>query len=431
MSETNAEPGPVRFRLRLKPGREKSVLQRHPWVFTGAVDELEALEEAQAGDVGDVVDQRGRFLARATIHPDSQIVARILAWEERPIDEEFFRERIGRALRLRQAVVGLEATDAFRLVNAEGDELPGLVVDRYGRVLIVQTLTSGMLRLRPLWLRALVDLLEPLAVLERGEKARREHLEGPGQAVLWGEAPPARFEIRENGLSYWIDWQSGQKTGFYLDQRENRAAVRRHARDREVLNLFGYTGSFSVAAAAGGARRIVQVETSPLAREMARLNWERNGLEESRLELSGEDVFHFLRQDGRSYDLLILDPPPLAKERASLERALRAYKDLHLWSFCRAREGGLIWSFSCSQHVSADLFQKVVFSAARDAGASLQWLGRLGAGPDHPVHLDHPQGEYLKGLWMQVLRPGRAPARRDPPEAGQRRRGPGKGGNDA
>jgi 23S rRNA (cytosine1962-C5)-methyltransferase len=408
-----AGAGEVRFRLRLKPGREKSVLQRHPWIYTGAVDELEALEEAQPGDVGDIVDSRGRFLARGTIHPESQIVARVLAWETVPIDQAFFRARIELAAAGRGDWVETGGTDSWRVVNAEGDELPGLVVDRYGAVLIVQILTSGMLRLQPLWLPALVEVLRPTAVLERGEKARREHFPGQMHNLLWGELPPPRFEIRENGLAYWVDWLGGQKTGFYLDQRENRAAVRRLARDREVLNLFGYTGSFSVAARAGGARRVVQVESSPVARELARLNWERNGFEPDLLEISGEDVFQFLRKDGRNFDLLILDPPPLAKDRASLERALRAYKDLHIWSFCRARPGALIWTFSCSQHVSADLFQKVVFGAARDAGASIQWLGRLGPGPDHPVHLDHPQGEYLKGMWLRVLRPGHPPARRE------------------
>jgi 23S rRNA (cytosine1962-C5)-methyltransferase len=196
------------------------------------------------------------------------------------------------------------------------------------------------------------------------------------------------------------------------------------------LNLFGYTGGFSVAAGAGGARRVLQVETSAPARELARANWDRNGLVPETLELSGEDVFRFLRHDTRTWDRLVLDPPPFARERGTIERATRAYKDLHLWALCRARPGALVWSYCCSQQVDADLFQKIVFGAARDAGASVQWLARLGPGPDHPVHLDHPQGEYLKGLLLRVLKPGTPPkpaAERTGTGAGSRlpvRRGP-------
>jgi 23S rRNA (cytosine1962-C5)-methyltransferase len=347
------------------------------------------------------------------VQPDSQILCRLFVWEDRPIDGALLAERIRRAADARQGLVDRENTTAWRVVNTEGDELPGLVVDRYGEVLVVQILTAGMARLAPLWCDALEEIFSPAAIFERGERARREVLAGgePASRVLRGALPPMPFEVRENGLRFLVDLEGGQKTGFYLDQRESRARVGRCAAGREVLNLFGYTGAFSVYAGIGGASKVVQVESSPAARELARLNWSRNGLAPEGLELSGEDVFRFLRHDHRAYDLLILDPPPFAKDRGSLERALRAYKDLNLWAFCRARPGALIWSFSCSQHVSSDLFQKVVFGAARDTGASVQWLGRLGAAPDHPVHLDHPQGEYLKGLWMRVLQPGtpRAP----------------------
>ncbi len=448
-STRGATPGEVRYRLILKPGREKSALLRHPWIFTGAVQEIEALPGAEAGDVGDVVSSRGEFLGRGTVQPDSQILARILAWEPRPIDVAFFEERIRRALEGRRGLfegglastvsgaaapldrsraeqageAGLFAagrvgrsvpgeTTAWRAVNSEGDELPGLIVDRYGPILVVQTLTAGMLRLRPLWLDALESLMKPEAILERGERGRREDLEGRPQPVLRGRLPDGPIEIRENGLRFLVDLEAGQKTGFYIDQRENREAVRGAARGRDVLNLFGYTGAFSVYAGAGEARLVTQVETSASAREFTRENWALNSLPPEGLEMSGEDVFRFLRRDERSWDLLILDPPPFAKDRGSVERALRAYKDLNLWAFCRARPGALIWSFSCSQHITADLFQKMVFGAARDVDASVQWLGRLGAAADHPVHLDHPQGEYLKGLRMRVLRPGTPPAPR-------------------
>lgn len=405
-------PARMMYRLRLKPGRERSLLLRHPWVFSGAIAEVEELPGAQPGDLGDVVDSRGTFLARGTVQPESQIVLRVLAFEPRPIDLAFFEERIGAAAEARRTLVDPAATTAWREVNSEGDLLPGLVVDRYGTALVTQTLTSGMLRLRPLWVEALRRALPCTAILERGERARRERIEEQGRpgSPLWGEAPAGPIEILEHGLRFVVDLEGGQKTGFYLDQRENRAQVRAHARDAEVLNLFGYTGAFSVHAGAGGARRVVQVETSAPARELTRLHWERNGLPADALELSAEDAFRFLRHDARHHDRLILDPPPFAKDRGSLERATRAYKDLHLWGFCRVRPGALVWTFSCSQQMTADLFQKVVFGAARDVDADVQILGRLGAAPDHPVHLDHPQGEYLKGLWLRVRRPGTPPA---------------------
>ncbi len=398
----------VMYRLRLKPGRERSLRLRHPWVFTGAVDEVEELPGASPGDLGDVVDHRGAFLGRGTVQPESQILCRILSFQPSAIDEAFFEERIRNAAALRRSLFEEGATNSWRAVNSEGDAIPGLVVDRYGDFLAAQTLTSGMLHLRPLWLPVLGRVFEPRGIIERGERARREQVEETPAAsrVLAGEAPPPWLEIREEGLPFLIDLESGQKTGFYLDQRANRSSVRRHAADRDVLNLFGYSGAFSVCAGVGGARHVVQVETSAPARELTRRNWERNGLDPARLELAAEDVFRFVRHDTRQYDLLVLDPPPFAKDRSSLDRATRAYKDLHLWSFCRARAGALIWSYSCSQQVTLDLFQKIVFGASLDCGAEVQMLGRLTAGPDHPIHLDHPQGEYLKGLWLRVLRPG-------------------------
>lgn len=404
-------PGSVTFRLRLKPGRERSVQQHHPWLFSGAVEEVETLPGALPGDLGDIVDSSGRFLARGTVQPDSQILCRILTWKDEPVDAEFFRCRIERAAAGRSGLLSGGDTTAWRVVNSEGDEIPGLVVDKYADLLVVQILTEGMSRCADLWLDPLEELFSPRAILERGERARRESVGArAGAAVLRGALEPGPLVIRENGLEFEIDPESGQKTGFYLDQRDNRMAVRRHSEGRRVLNLFGYTGAFSVAAGAGGASSVLHVESSAAARELAGRNWALNGLPDDRLQISGEDAFRFLRSRKETYDLMILDPPPLARDRGSLDRALRAYKDLNLWAFCRAAKGALIWSFSCSQHVPPDLFQKVIFGASRDAGASLQWLGRCGAACDHPVHMDHPQGEYLTGLWMRVLEPGRPPA---------------------
>ncbi len=404
--------GRTGYRLRLKPGRERSVLQRHPWLFSGAVAEVEALHGAVPGDLGDVVDTSGRFLARGTVQPDSQILCRILTWRDEPVDAAFFHRRVERAAAMRAELVADAETTAWRVINSEGDELPGLVVDIYGDILVAQVLTAGMSRHSNLWLDALESIFSPVAILERGERARRESVaeEGTGSRLLRGSLKPGPCLIHEHGLVYEMDPEVGQKTGFYLDQRDNRRAVRMHAGGRRVLNLFGYTGAFSVSAGAGGAGHVVHVESSAPARELARRNWAHNGLPKERFETSGEDAFRFLRNVRESYDLIVLDPPPFARDRRSLDRALRAYKDLNLWVLCRAKPGALVWSFSCSQHVSHDLFQKVVFGASLDARASVQWLGRCGAACDHPVHLDHPQGEYLNGLWMRVLEPGRPPS---------------------
>lgn len=401
-----------RYRLRLRPGREKSVLRGHPWIFSGAVEEVEALADARPGDVGDVIDAKGQFLARGTVHPESQIVCRILTREPRSIDTEFFAERIDWALALRDGLFRGRETNAYRLINAEGDELPGLIVDRYHHILVCQTLTPGMRLLEPLWQDILTDRLGPQAIVERGEAAAREPVgESPG-FLRRGLLPDGPVRIQENGHGFLADVRGGQKTGFYLDQRVNRDHCGRIAHERDVLNLFAYSGGFSVYAGHGGATRVVEVETSAAARSLASENWALNGLDPARLEQVDEDAFEYLRRGTDEFDLLVLDPPPLARNRGALEGALRAYKDLHLHAFRRSRPGAWIFTFTCSQHVSAELFQKIVFGAAQDVGARVQWVERLGAGFDHPVHLDHPEGEYLKGLLLRVLVPGRPMRRR-------------------
>ena len=409
MSSSSLEP---RFRLRLRRGRDRSVELRHPWLFSGAVEEIEALPDAVPGDVGDVLSADGRFLARGTVHPESQIVCRLLTWTDESIDEAFFDARIARAIELRRDLLSSTRTNACRLVNAEGDELPGFVVDRYHQYLVVQTLSAGMARAQNLWLAVLVDRMKPLGILERGDHSAREEVgTEPGQ-VLHGLVPNDPLLIHENGLSFRVDLFGGQKTGFYLDQRESRALLGGDCEDARVLNLFGYTGGFSVYAGDGGATEVVQVETSAPARELAAENWALNGLTARSLQLVDQDAFRYVRETTETFDRIVLDPPPLARSRSSLDNALRAYKDLHLWALCRTRPGAEIFTFSCSQQVSPDLFQKVVFGAAHDVGASVQWIARLGAGRDHPVHLNHPQGEYLKGLHLRVLQPGTAPERK-------------------
>ncbi len=393
----------VQHRIFLRKGREASVRARHPWIFSGAVETVESLEGAQDGDVCDVIDSEGERIARGTLNRSSQILCRILTWGDEAIDADFFRQKIEGALALRRELIDTRHTDAYRLVNAEGDLLPGLIVDRYGDSLVVQCLTAGMARLEPLWLDTLVDMLQPRAIIDRTEGAVRDPALEGRREVLYGELPTLPVWIHENGHRFRVHLTQGQKTGFYLDQRENRQLLGTHASGRDILNGFAYTGAFGVYAGWGGARSVVQVESSTTAVDEARLHWETNGLPADRVEFVREDLYKYLREIDREFDAIVLDPPAYAKAKGSVDRAARAYKDLNLWALRRLRPGGLLFTFSCSQHMEADLFQKVLFGAAHDARASCQWLRRLGPGSDHPVHLDHPQGEYLKGLLVRMI----------------------------
>lgn len=397
-------PGTVRHRLFLRPGRDASVRAHHPWIFSGAVDRVESLPDAADGCCCDIFDAENGWVARGTLHRSSQIICRILTWTEgEEIDESFFRRRFEDAARLRASALDLSRTDAYRLVNAEGDRLPGLIVDRYGRHLVVQSLTAGTMRLQALWVVALRDAFEPESIVDRTEQAIRDPAVEGRTTVLCGEAPADPIWVYENGLKFRVSLMAGQKTGLYLDQRGNRQLCESLSAGREVLNGFAYTGAFGIYACRGGASRVVQIESSAWAVDEGRSGWAANELPADRVEFLREDIFHYLRRDGPDFDLIVLDPPPYAKDKASVERAARAYKDVNLRALRRLRPGGFLLTFSCSQHVGVDLFQKILFGAARDAGVSCQWLSRLGAGADHPVHLDHPQGEYLKGLLIRLV----------------------------
>lgn len=372
----------------------------HPWIFGGAVRNLDLVK--QAGDVVEVRSADDAFLGRGYANPACGIAVRMLTAKPESIDAEFVARRLATALELRRSLLG-EATDAFRLLNGEGDQLPGIIADVYGSAVVLQCLTAGAVRLKPLLLDALQALLQPRCVYERsaGAVRREEGLENE-EGLVCGDLPSMPLTVRENGLQFLVDLREGQKTGFFLDQRDSRALLRQMARGREVLNTFAYTGAFSVYAAAGGARQVVSVESSPRAVELARLNWAANP-SAAEHEVVAADVFDFLRQTQRQFDILVLDPPALVKRRHDVNRGARAYKDLHLWALKRARPGGLLLTFSCSQHVPAELFWKIVHGAASDAGRSVQALRWLGPGIDHPVLLAHPEGAYLKGLLLRVL----------------------------
>jgi 23S rRNA (cytosine1962-C5)-methyltransferase len=291
-------------------------------------------------------------------------------------------------------------TDAYRLVNAEGDKMPGLVVDRYGDCLVVGVGTAGIERWREAIIALLIEEIGVRAVYERSE-GRSRKLEGLADRVgaAFGSVPES-MEIMENGLRFEVDIQTGQKTGFFLDQRLNRELVGRLSRGASVLNCFSYTGAFSLYAALGGAKRVVSVEASATANEIAAGNFRRNGLNAESHPIVRADCFEYLRQSTDEYDLIILDPPALAKSRKDVDRAAHGYKELNLQAAKRLAEGGLLAAFSCSNHIDEELFGKIVLGAVRDAGKTAQLLFRTGPGPDHPVNLAHPEGRYLKGLFL-------------------------------
>ncbi len=400
---SNATPARIAYRLHLKPGRERSARHGHPWIYSGAVERLEGLADASPGELGEIIAADGAWLALGTVHPHAALCARILRFTPGPIDVPWFTARLRAAARLRAQVVAA-GTDAYRCVHAEGDQLPGLIVDRYGEWLVVQCLTAGMAHLERLWLPALCAAFPARGVIERAQRGRRDvEIDRPARLLL-GEAPPETLEIAEGAHRFSVRLSEGQKTGFYLDQRENRALIAPLAAGRSVLDAFCYTGAFAVAMGAAGASRVVAVDTSRPALELAAENWLRNGLPPQLLTRERAPVQEYLRATRERFDLLILDPPPFARTHGQVAGAARAYKDLNMHALRRLAPGGYLATFSCSQHISSDLFQKILFAASIDAGVPLVILRRLGAGPDHPVHLHHPQGEYLKGLLLRGAR---------------------------
>ena len=426
--------------LILKQGRDKPVRNHHPWVFSGAIGRVQG--QPAPGDLVTVADHKGAPLATAYYNAKSQIQARILSWEpSEAIDEAFWRSRLQRAIAGR-AMMGLAADDslqttdhspeseqsptgllptdhrplptappttACRLINAEADGLPGLVVDRYGDYLVIQCLTLGIDRRKEMLVGLLAELLRPAGILERSDvDVRGKEGLRPLVELRHGQEPPADLVIRENGFSFLVDLHHGHKTGFYLDQRDNRAAIGQPAlmAGREVLNVFAFTGAFGVYAAAAGARAVIHVDSSAPALETAERNMQLNGLDKESDEYIAGDAFEVLRyfrEEGRQFDAIILDPPKFAHSQGQIDRAARGYKDLNWLALRLLRPNGVLATFSCSGLVSADLFQKIVFGAAVDAGRDVQILRHLGQSADHPVLLSFPESAYLKGLLCRAI----------------------------
>jgi 23S rRNA (cytosine1962-C5)-methyltransferase len=385
----------------LKAGREKSLLRRHPWIFASAIGSMDEPSPA-SGSTVDLLSSEGKFLARASFSPYSQIRARAWTFTDEPIDQDFFRKRIKSALALRDTLQIPKDSNSYRLVHGESDGIAGLIVDRYGDVLVLQSLTAGS----EFWKETIADLLVEETgvknIYERSDVDVRE-LEGlqPFSGVLRGAIPDSRITIHEHNLKFKVDIVNGHKTGFYLDQRANRKRVGELAKDRDVLNCFCYTGGFSLNALANGAKSVLSVDSSAAALELLEENIALNHLPAARHTSLEGDVFQLLRKfrdENRSFDMIILDPPKFAPTSAHAEKAARAYKDINLLAFKLLRSRGILVTFSCSGGVDAALFQKIVASAALDAGADASILGHLSQGSDHPVSLHFPEGAYLKGL---------------------------------
>jgi 23S rRNA (cytosine1962-C5)-methyltransferase len=388
----------------LAPGREKSLLRRHPWVFSGAVARIEGAPDN--GATVAVCDAEGGFLAWAGYSANSQITAKVWSWNaEEPIDAAFFRRRITQALALRRDLGLARDSSGMRLIHAESDGLPGLLVDQYGDVLVMQLGSAAADRWRDTWVEILQDLCKPACIYERSDSDARalEGLENRN-GVLRGTLPP-EITVTEHGITFAVDVAHGQKTGFYLDQRDNRLLTGTLAKDKDVLNCFCYTGGFSLYALRNGAKSVLSIDASEEALQLARRNVELNGLDGRRAEWQCADVFAALRKlrdQNRKFDLIVLDPPKFAPTAAFAEKAARGYKDINLLGFKLLRPGGLLFTYSCSGGISEDLFQKIVAGAALDAQVDAAIVHKLHAAADHPVLLSFPEGAYLKGLVLRV-----------------------------
>lgn len=393
--------------VHLRRGKEESLLRRHPWVFSGAIDHIAEGEKALTeGDVVDVITKGGEFIARGHYQIGS-IAVRVLTFDEEAIDAKWWEERIAHAKALRESLgmINNADTTCYRLVHGEGDLLPGLVVDIYGRTAVVQCHSVGMYHSR-------------LHIAEAIRKAYGEQIEaiydkssqtlpfkadlGAIDGYLWGRSENPDAVVLENGLKFKVNWEEGQKTGFFIDQRVNRDLVRQYSRGRKVLNTFCYTGGFSVAALAGGATEVVSIDLSERAVKLADENVRLNFGAEAKHQAIACNAVEYLKDIDSDYDLIILDPPAFAKHHKVLGNALQGYKKINARALQKIRPGGILFTFSCSQAVSRELFRTTIFTAAAIAGRKVRIIGQLTQPADHPINIYHPEGEYLKGLVLYV-----------------------------
>ena len=393
--------------VQLRRGKEESLLRRHPWVFSGAIERIiEGDKPLGEGDVVDVITKQGDFIARGHYQIGS-IAVRVLSFERVAIDQAWWNERIAGAKHLREALgmVDDATTTCYRLVHGEGDMLPGLVVDIYGAVAVVQCHSVGMYLSRQSIAEAIREAYGEAieAIYDKSSQTLPYKAElGAIDGYLWGSSSHGDREVLENGLRFKVNWEEGQKTGFFIDQRVNRDLVRAYARGRKVLNTFCYTGGFSVAALAGGAREVVSIDLSERAVKLADENVRLNFGDEAAHEAIACNAVEYLKDIDDSYDMIILDPPAFAKHHKVLGNALQGYKKINVRAMQKIRPGGILFTFSCSQAVSRDLFRTTIFTSAAIAGRKVRIIGQLTQPADHPINIYHPEGEYLKGLVVYV-----------------------------
>jgi 23S rRNA (cytosine1962-C5)-methyltransferase len=394
----------IPFKVYLKANREKSILKHHPWIFSGAIQKIPG--NIQPGSIAAIYSSTGNFLAWASINPKSQITARILSWDEvEEINEAFIHKKIFSAVEKRKGKISSEESDSYRCFYAESDGIPGLIIDIYHDQLVVQISSAGAEYWRTTIIEACQKITGVAGCFERSDEDIRE-LEGlaPSKGVLFGNNNNF-VEIEEWGIHYLVDVQKGQKTGFYLDQRQNRRKLREYSKNKSVLNCFSYTGGFTLNALAGECAEVISIESSKDAISLAKRNIELNSLPNGRDSWIEGDVFLELRKfrdSGRKFDLIVLDPPKFAPTYNSIPKATRAYKDINLLAFKLLEAGGTLFTFSCSGGISSDLFQKIVHGAALDAKREVTILERLHQDIDHPVPLSFPEAEYLKGLVCSI-----------------------------
>lgn len=388
-------------RLVLRPGRDKSVRLKHPWIFASAINSVDGTPEN--GETVNIVSSNDEFLGTAAFSGFSQIRARMWSWDPaEKIDGQFLHTRISQAIEKRKKFVISNESDSYRLIFGESDGLPGLIVDQYNEILVIQILSAGIELLRDQIFEILRTLIPGKTLFERSDVDVRA-LEGlqPRIGLISGKQLPNKYAIHEYGIEYLLNIEKGQKTGFYLDQRQNRYKLRQFCQNKDVLNCFSYTGGFTLNALKGEADSVLSIDSSQSALDQMTININKNGLNFAKSESLCGDVFvelRKLRDKAASYDVIVLDPPKFAPTVAQAEKAARGYKDINLLAFKLLRPGGILFTFSCSGGISRDLFQKIVAGAASDAGCDAQIINYLSQDSDHPVSLHFPESLYLKGL---------------------------------
>jgi 23S rRNA (cytosine1962-C5)-methyltransferase len=385
----------------LKKSADSFIKRKHPWIFSGAIEKVEG--NPSNGQTVQIFTSDKKLVGNGSFSPSSQIRVRVWSFNpEEKIDEDFFRRKISLAQSLREKIIKISETNAYRIINAESDGLPGLIVDRYSGYLVCQFLSAGVEANKEIIIEILSETFKPAGIFERSdvEVRTKEGLQ-PTQGILRGTVPDNFIEVQENGFKFFVDIKGGHKTGFYLDQRDNRALVSDLSKGKNVLNCFSYTGGFSVYALAAGANKVTQIEASTSAIEISNKNFELNNLNSSLVENINGDVFEVLRKfrdERRTFDLIILDPPKFAESASQIQKASRGYKDINLLAMKLLNPGGILFTFSCSGHISSELFQKIVADAALDSGREVRIIKQLTQSADHPIAANFPEGLYLKGL---------------------------------